>query len=124
AAAAGQRLNYGMPLRYELAAAQLLAGLPNGQPLSVSQVGNQATTFPYLTAYRFRLVESDSRLGMRFPAPNGAPSYYLAQGGGHVYDFLNSHFGPALGAVNTASGEPAFGLFRAPPDAVAQVERE
>lgn len=124
AAADGPNLNYGMPLRYELAAGQLVAGLPAGERLSVSQVGNQATTFPYLTSYRFRLVESDSRFGLSFPAPNGSPSYYLAQGGGHVYAFLNDHFGPPLGVVTTSSGQPAFGLFRAPPDAVATFERE
>ncbi|MFI5267302.1 MAG: hypothetical protein ACHQ7M_08000 [Chloroflexota bacterium] len=101
-----------------------MGGLPAGERLSVSEVGNQATTFPYLTGYRFRLVESDSRFGLSFPAANGSPSYYLAQGGGQVYTFLSEHFGPPLGTVLTTAGQPAFGLFRAPPDAVEGIERE
>ncbi|HLG70868.1 MAG TPA: glycosyltransferase family 39 protein, partial [Chloroflexota bacterium] len=65
AAADGPKLNYGMPLRYELQAADMAGRVvPPGDRLSVSEVGNQATTFPYLTGYRYRLVESDSRYGV------------------------------------------------------------
>jgi 4-amino-4-deoxy-L-arabinose transferase-like glycosyltransferase len=123
-AADGQDLNYGMPLRYEVAAARMLAELPAGARLSVSEIGNQAATFPYLTAQRFQIAASDSRFGVSFKAPDGSPSHYLIQGGGHVYSFFSQDFGPPLGVVATSSGRPAFGLFQAPPDAVARVDSE
>jgi 4-amino-4-deoxy-L-arabinose transferase-like glycosyltransferase len=117
AAAEGPALNYGMPLRYEMQAASLLAE-PPGSRVFVAQLGNQRASFPYLTRDWYRISHADSRYGL--PLAEGA---YVVQGGGPPYDFLAERFAAAA-TVWTSSGRPAFGLFRLPADAPAQVERD
>ena len=121
-AADGPRLAYGMPLRYEAAAAALTKSLPSGARVVISEQGNQATTFPVLTRGRLNIVASDSRYGVPLPLAGDGMTPYLVQGEGHVYQFLESHFGPAKAVVPRASGVPAFGLFSLPDDAVARLQ--
>lgn len=116
-AAEGPRLTYGMPLRYEIQAANDVS-TPIGSRLFVGQVGNQRASFPYLTNYRYQITHFDSRFGLPLGA---APATYVVQAGGHPYELLEEHLAAPAAVVRGSTGEPMFGLFSVPRKAAHEI---
>jgi hypothetical protein len=114
-AADGPDLQYGVPLRYEEAAARALPSLPAGSQVHFAQEGNQQFSFPYLTGGRYQASNSDSRYGLALPS--GSSAYYVVQAGGLPFQFLSQASGPPLHLIRTTSGKPLFGIFSLPASA-------
>ena len=108
-ARAGPDSSYGMPLRYELAAARAArqADTP-GSTIYIANADSSAGAFDYLLAGMAPTKHFDGQYTFVFPR---GPAWYISQGGQHAYAFLTSLAGAPSSTVRLVGGQPAFGLF-------------
>jgi len=112
-----RQATYGMPLRYSLAAADVVRSHAANQNLYLAVPFLYNKTIPALAGhpdYRWYLDQSV------FVFPD-APAWYLAQSDTFGYQFLARHFGPAAATVQNEAGDPELGLFRLSEHAQDQV---
>ncbi|MGH2469243.1 MAG: glycosyltransferase family 39 protein, partial [Chloroflexota bacterium] len=108
-ARAGPGSSYGMPLRYELAAASAAHQANTaGGTIFIANADDGAGAFGYLLAGVAPTKRFDGQYTFVFPR---GPVWYVSQGGQHAYAFLTSLAGPPSSTVRLAGGQPAFGVF-------------
>jgi len=103
-----RQVEYGMPLRYSMAAADALRSVPASEPLylGVPFLFNQ--TVPYLAGRRSYQWYWD-RQAFIFPQQ---AAWYLIQNDSFGHDLLTDYFGPPAATVPSAAGLPEFSLFK------------
>jgi hypothetical protein len=97
--------NYGMPLRYVLAAADV-ARRETAGAVYVADPDTHAGVFPYVLGPVKRF---DGRFTFVFPQSQAL--YVIENDGGFAYQFASSHY-PSVATIATPQGTPAYGLFR------------
>ncbi|HLQ32164.1 MAG TPA: glycosyltransferase family 39 protein, partial [Chloroflexota bacterium] len=112
-----RQLEYGMPLRYSLAAADLVRSRTGTDPLYLATPFLWNRTVPSL-AGRHEYHWYWDRQAFVFPHE---AAWYLVQNGSFGHAFLSAHFGPPNAAVANDAGLAEFSLFRLPQDAPREV---
>jgi hypothetical protein len=108
-----RQVQYGMPLRYSMEAAQLVRQDAAGQPFYLGVPFLYNHTVPYLAGRDDQRWYWDRSA---FVFPRGA-AWYLIQNDSFGYQLLAEHFGPPLASVPNEAGQPEFALFHLSADA-------
>ncbi|HLY64878.1 MAG TPA: phospholipid carrier-dependent glycosyltransferase [Chloroflexota bacterium] len=117
-AANARQVEYGMPLRYSMEAADLVRSRAGEQPLYLAVPFLYNKTVPYLAGRSQPYQWYWDRSVFVFPQTS---AWYLAQSDSFGFDFLTRAFGPAQATVANVAGTPEFGLFQLPDGAARQL---